>query len=159
MNTHTPPPPPPIGAPKGSDSPPAREFRKFHRKPRGVETYENDILDNHYRDNKGVVKEKPDFFKAVVATDDPDYLKRPAHFGQEGVVLEFKDEHIKNDRYVAYKSDKYPWIVSVQKYTLDALQPGRPDVAKIVIPDYVKDEMAGQEFLVNYWWRAYWDAL
>ena len=148
------------GAPEGADSMPPRRFRKFHRK-NGVQTYESDILDNHHKDNQGNVSPLPNFFKAVVDESDPAFLARPAHYGAQGVLLEFKDSEMKNDRYVAYKSEKYPWMVSVARYGLEALQAGRADAARVVVPDYAFDEMNGgqQEFVLNYWWRAYWDAL
>ena len=101
----------------------------------------------------------PNFFKAALSHDDPIYSKRPSsaqnRFLDAQEMMIFKDEDMVDDRFARYKNDKWPFIISVQRYSQPTRQGARGDTAYIEIP---KDAEVG-DYVAWYHWRGYRDAI
>ena len=60
-----------------------------------------------------------------------------------------------NDRFVRYRNEKWPFIISVQRYSQPTKQASRGDTAYMEIP---KDAEPG-DYVAWYYWRGYRDAI
>lgn len=140
------------GAPSGGNSIPAKIFQKFHRK--NETSYDGgDILNNSFKNNKGEIDYRPgQFYKRVVRPGEAHYVPREGVFGAQLEQLEYRDSEMQEDRRVAYKSDKYPYILAAHKYTQPSKQAYRVDMALFEIP---QDQPTG-DYVVWYAWNSYY---
>ena len=104
-------------APSGGDAVPEDRFRKLHRKKTS-----DDMLRNKWVNQGKTVHDFADFYASVVEETSPRYRAATppveARAAGEWGVVDYKMDHMKDDRRVEYESSEFPWLKSVHKYTV-----------------------------------------
>lgn len=130
-------------APADQQGVPDKFYWKYARKPNNTD---EPLLDNGDKDGG------KDFFARGILPGMDDYEPRPESFQKrfeyDTLMMEFKMEHMSNDRFARYHNDKYPFILQVQRYDLSTFQAHRGDFARVTMPD---DAESGSYVLWYLW--------
>lgn len=149
-------------APASMRNAPPKKYAKYHRKA-------DMTLNFDVGPKNGVAQPAlPNYFQRRVPQTDPFHVARDKLFfgsfrgaarnridPKDVYQFEYKAADQATDRWVEYKSDKYPWIISVGRYLHSQHQPSRGDFALVHIPD---DAPLGS-YILQYIWSGYYDGV
>lgn len=125
-------------------------FAKLHRKT-------SDSLNN---------RDTTNFFAARVMPGDPLYEARPETYTEriygtnnpsedQVFLMRYKPTETNTDARAVYTNPRMPWIVSVQRYSHEAMQGRGPDMARVAVPD----GSGTGRYVAQWTWRGYYDCV
>lgn len=95
-------------------------------------------------------------YQTELTAGDAQFFERPESWGNpEKRLFKYKASDVKQDKRVAYKSDKYYWIESVHHFMVSVNKAGEWDLARFVIDGREPDT----EYIIHMVWRGYRDVI